>query len=275
MSRNRGKKKPKLRDYSHIKLTPEESNAIRQLLIEREQQPITIAILGAVAVEHELDALLRRQFKRKDDDTWAELVANNGPLSSFYAKIVTGHAFSIYNDKLRDDLHIIRTIRNTFAHSRKLLDFDDALIIDELLTAHSMKPLHKRNLAKARSGEIARGFYVDLCFAVVLRFLKRQSRALSLSNKRMERRLAKLPFAKALGYGVSFDPNRQSLLGLLAQRSQAGQSGGPKPAVQLSPLGALIRGLPKSDGNGDTRSCLRARQRRQNRRNANLHLSLC
>src|SRR5215469_2652966 len=115
--------KPKLRDYSRITLTTEESEQLRQLLSQLEQQSIANAIIGAVMVEHELDGLLRRRFKRKDDDTWEQLVSDQGPLTSFNAKIIAGYAFGIYDKKLRDDLHIVRAIRNAFAHSKKIIDF--------------------------------------------------------------------------------------------------------------------------------------------------------
>jgi hypothetical protein len=102
---SKGARKAKLRDYSNISLTTEQSEALRKLLLQYEQHSITIAILGAVLVEHELDALLRMRFKRKDNDTWEKLVSDRGPLGTFYAKIVAGYGFGIYDEKVVHDLH--------------------------------------------------------------------------------------------------------------------------------------------------------------------------
>ena len=91
----KGDRKPKLRDYSSLTLTMEQSAELRELLLKLEQHSITIAILGAVMVEHELDALLRRRFKRNDNNVWDELVSDRGPLNSLYAKIAIGYAFQL------------------------------------------------------------------------------------------------------------------------------------------------------------------------------------
>src|ERR1700687_3443987 len=71
-SRNRGIKKTKLRDYSHLVLTAEERKAVSAAAHSMDQHPIVTAILGYVLVEHELDVLLRKKFRKTDDATWTE-----------------------------------------------------------------------------------------------------------------------------------------------------------------------------------------------------------
>jgi|EndMetStandDraft_3_1072993.scaffolds.fasta_scaffold2428855_1 hypothetical protein len=73
----------KFRDLS--RLQPEFQDDIDRLEeFGKEHHSITTALLGAVIVEHDLETLLRSKFRRKDDETWATLVAdNNGPLNSF------------------------------------------------------------------------------------------------------------------------------------------------------------------------------------------------
>jgi hypothetical protein len=151
-SRNRGRKKPKLRDYSHLVLTVEEKEAIAAAAHSIKQHPIVTAILGYVLVEHEIDILVRNKFKKKDDDTWANLQDERGPLRSFSSKIIIGHAFGIYNEKIQHDLNVVRIIRNAFAHSKKLLDFDDPLIVPELLSAHLL-PAKFKNISGRRIQE--------------------------------------------------------------------------------------------------------------------------
>ena len=124
MSRNRGKPKPSLRDYSRVRLSSEQKISLIKTIGTVTHHSIVTAILGCVIVEHDLDVLLRRRFKRNDDETWKSLQDEKGPLQTFYSKIVLGYAFKIYDEKVVKDLNIIRTIRNAFAHSRMLLNFE-------------------------------------------------------------------------------------------------------------------------------------------------------
>ena len=86
----KGKRKPKLRDYSHLSLTSAEYDALLDTVASPDRQPIATAVLGAVLVEHELEGLLRRKLKRSDDKTWEAMLEERGPLRSFYAKICYG-----------------------------------------------------------------------------------------------------------------------------------------------------------------------------------------
>jgi hypothetical protein len=169
MARNRGQKKPKLRDYSIAVLTPDESLALREVMMNYQQHPVATAILGGVAIEHELDALLRRRFKRKDDAAWESLTSDKGPFGTFAAKIIAGYAFGLYDEAVKDDLDAVRTIRNAFAHSRRLLDFNDPLIIREML---STKILYKEGKAILRESEVssddAKSAYLNICFSLII-----------------------------------------------------------------------------------------------------------
>jgi DNA-binding MltR family transcriptional regulator len=124
----------KLRDFSRL---PPEYDDLSARLADflRPQHPITTAILGAIMVEHELDELLRCRLKHKDDNTWAMLTADHGPLYSFSAKIAMGHALGIYDQATFNDLTIVRKIRNAFAHSKKPIQFDHPAVIAELKKA--------------------------------------------------------------------------------------------------------------------------------------------
>jgi DNA-binding MltR family transcriptional regulator len=246
-------RKLKLRHYSTIALTPEQSAKLRKLLLEYKQHSITIAILGAVMVEHELDTLLRRRFKRKDDNTWDELVSDRGPLSSFYAKIVAGYAFAIYDKNVRHDLDIIRTIRNTFAHSKKLIEFDDDLIVAELVKAHFLNKRLKRSLRRANVVEAGKAAYISICQSVALKLLQRRVRATLASRKRMERKLRQSPFANALAYGrsTSLAVSRIGGLGSFLLSSPPGHTARLSPEAQLGLLSALFQEPPKSGDSGD------------------------
>ena len=245
-SRNRGKKKPKLRDYSHLALTPEEKDAVSAVAHSVEQNPIATAILGAVLVEHELDGLLRPKFKKIDDDEWRDLQSEQGPLRSFSAKITIGFALGIYNNKIKADLDIVRVVRNAFAHSRKLLDFDDPLIIRELIAAHLLPAAFKKILQKptSRNGKAA---FMVICLKIQTTLLKIGSRAFRAKAKRLRQKVAESPFTNAL-LGLPYGTPLGSPFGLLhsadpkltPQSSRVGQSDDPSPSTPKGFLDGLL-----------------------------------
>jgi len=185
-SHNPGKARIKLRDLSHRQ--PElQDNIDRLKELGKEHHPITTAILGAVMVEHDLETLLRSKFKRKDDETWATLVAdNNGPLNSFYSKIVAGYALGIYDEGMRNDLHIVRKIRNAFAHSKRLIHFDLPLIEKELRRA-TRSALPRKDWTDNRDRNAVR--YKNLCLWLSTKLLRTQTRRYKSKSYRDRRRV--------------------------------------------------------------------------------------
>jgi DNA-binding MltR family transcriptional regulator len=127
-------RKSKLRDLSRHQLAHDDITALIDAFGE-DEHPIATAILGAGLIEHDLEKLLRSKLKRKDDETWAMLIADNGPLNSFSSKIAMGYALGIYDQRARSDLNIVRNIRNAFAHSKKLIQFDHPAVVAELRKA--------------------------------------------------------------------------------------------------------------------------------------------
>jgi hypothetical protein len=85
------------------------------------------AILLATNVDNALRKSIRRWLnlgpKRRD-----ELFTFNGPGGTFSNKIIIGHALGIFGDRTRQNLDIIRTIRNAFAHAAHPIRFDDPAI---------------------------------------------------------------------------------------------------------------------------------------------------
>ena len=172
------------------------------------------------------------------------------PTRSLYAKIVTGYAFAIYNKKTRDNLHIVRAIRNAFAHSKKLIDFNDTLVVQEILKAPSTKkPMQrwiKENPMDARYGRAA---YISLCQEVALTLLRRQLRATKASAKK---RMRKSPFASLLDFGSSSGrTNLAEGLRPFLLPSQADHTADPKHGVRSQGLPGPSQARPKNENNGD------------------------
>jgi DNA-binding MltR family transcriptional regulator len=171
---------PKLRDLSRLQLAHDDITALIDAFGEGEH-PIATAILGAVLIEHDLEQLLRSKLKHKDDETWAMLIADNGPLNSFYAKIVLGYTLGIYDKRVHGDLHIVRNVRNAFAHSKKLIQFDHPAVVAELRKAS------RSALPKARwKLNDAKRCYAILCLRLSSRLSQIQSRRTKRQWQRFE-----------------------------------------------------------------------------------------
>lgn len=194
-SRNRGRKKPNLRDFSRLPPTEKELLDLRDDLTGK-QPPIVAAILGQSLLEAGLDELLRPHFSRRDDETWAELTGDTGPLSTFHSKIIAAYAFGICSPVVRDALNSVRQIRNAFAHSKKPLDFSHQLITNKLkavtLPAGKRTKLYQilsgvRKTAKSPNPKGAQASYVLLCLAVESQLLKKQTARAQAQYRRFKR----------------------------------------------------------------------------------------
>jgi DNA-binding MltR family transcriptional regulator len=163
---------PKLRDLGRAQPDTADLFALSDELIKGEH-PVATAILGAGLVEHHLEQLLRSKIKRKDDETWKLLVADNGPLKSFYSKIAMGYALGIYDTNMRGDLNIVRNIRNAFAHSKKLIQFDHPAVVKELKKATRSALPTKSWEFKAQCLNIhAPSLYMRLCYRLSNKLMK-------------------------------------------------------------------------------------------------------
>ncbi len=73
------------------------------------------AIVGGALVEEILTRVLRT-FLRPDEKLLDEAFKFSGPVGSFSAKINIGYLTGLYGELVRKDLHLVRKIRNEFAH---------------------------------------------------------------------------------------------------------------------------------------------------------------
>ncbi|EXI66040.1 MAG: hypothetical protein AW08_02779 [Candidatus Accumulibacter adjunctus] len=73
------------------------------------------AIVGAAWVEEAI-AYSLHEVLEKDDRSWKRLFGPAAPLSTFSAKIDLARLLGLMTDTIRTDLHVIRDIRNEFAH---------------------------------------------------------------------------------------------------------------------------------------------------------------
>jgi hypothetical protein len=114
-----------LRALSERRLTQTEARALAEG--KTEKQDFAAAILGAARLDSTLAYIIEREFIDLSPDEERALL-REGPLAEFGAKIKLGYALGLYGPLTRDDLNIIREIRNAFAHSGNPLDFSNAAI---------------------------------------------------------------------------------------------------------------------------------------------------
>ena len=106
-----------------------ETDRANEIVNGREnQRDRGCVIFGTQIIDEELEQFLRDSFVPNGEDE--EKIINNlfstySPLSTFAAKIDMAFAFGIIPKELRDTLHVLRKMRNDFAHSSADIDFDD------------------------------------------------------------------------------------------------------------------------------------------------------
>ncbi len=87
-----------------------------------------IATIGCELVQKALEVSILSRFGPLEDTERSRIFSydNRGPLSDFSARIKIARALRLFGPKTAEDLETIRAIRNAFAHSIELLDFDNA-----------------------------------------------------------------------------------------------------------------------------------------------------
>jgi DNA-binding MltR family transcriptional regulator len=101
-------------------------NNIRKLQARTHAE---VGIVGAAIIEEKLEKALLTKMRPLSGEMKRRLFEGYGPLSSFSAKIDLSYALQVIDKRMRDDLTIIRKIRNQFAHSMSLVNFVSPEII--------------------------------------------------------------------------------------------------------------------------------------------------
>lgn len=93
------------------------------------------AIFGAAILHDDLGRLLR-EFFRKDPRSVKQVIdplfEAYRPLASFQARIDLAYSLALIRRSTFDKLHVVRKLRNEFAHESGLIDFDDERCRDRL-----------------------------------------------------------------------------------------------------------------------------------------------
>jgi hypothetical protein len=121
------------------------------------------AIVAGSFLEVRLGFTLKSLFVQMPDRgdqskllTEAALFEGYGPLASFYAKIDLACALNILSTDMRLDFHIIRSIRNDFAHTVEGITFLDDEVVKKL---NRIRCIEDTKSAREKSPLSARAFY--------------------------------------------------------------------------------------------------------------------
>jgi DNA-binding MltR family transcriptional regulator len=102
-----------------VKYDPNSPEALQRVmtLVEEmnDQSDRGAAIVGAAWLEESISAALE-SFLHSHPKSWERLLGGNGPLGTFSAKIDLSRLLGLTTDAIWSDLHILRDIRNQFAH---------------------------------------------------------------------------------------------------------------------------------------------------------------
>lgn len=82
------------------------------------------ALMAAAFLEDYLSKLISC-FMVKNSTVNREIFSHNGPLGTFSAKIDMAYMLALISPAVRKDLHLLRKIRNEFAHTAKPLEFTE------------------------------------------------------------------------------------------------------------------------------------------------------
>jgi DNA-binding MltR family transcriptional regulator len=183
--------KPKLRALIGQAPSDAEEDELRAAF--SHGRPLEIAIFSQALIEHQLEKLLRRRFNKKDDSTWARLTDDGGPLGTFSAKLTVGFAFGLYDEITLRNLNKIREIRNVFAHSKRLLTFNEPAIVKALKElslppkTNTQKYKHLKSISDGALNDPKWAFQV-LCFRMFIQLSIAWSRSLRATTSNINRR---------------------------------------------------------------------------------------
>jgi DNA-binding MltR family transcriptional regulator len=114
-----------------------------------EQTDRGAAIVAAAWVEEAMSAAIE-SFLHSDTKAWQRLFEGNGPLATMSAKIDLARLLGLITETIRSDLHIIRDVRNEFAHQiahkteHKRLSFSSPHIRDKCFALRCVS--HEKNM---------------------------------------------------------------------------------------------------------------------------------
>lgn len=135
----------------------------------------SVAILAASYIETVLEVhLVRRLVSHKRVNRMFE---GYGPLATFSAKIDLSYAVGLIPEHITDDLHIVRKVRNEFAHCPEKMDFSKKSISDLCQKISYSKGIPMTNGKRSFPATTAREAFLGAVYWSVLHIASQAERA--------------------------------------------------------------------------------------------------
>ena len=126
-----------------LDVLPQEAERIRKICQFREilisESDRGCALMAAAFIDDSL-ALLLRSSLVSDRKVLTDLFSHNGPLGTFSGKINLAYSMGLISKNVKRELHVLRRIRNEFAHTAAQIGFTETAIST---SCHSLE-LHGR-----------------------------------------------------------------------------------------------------------------------------------
>jgi hypothetical protein len=245
MPRNRGKNTRERRDLTTNPLTLEERNALLDALL-KPPEAISKAIIGSMAVEHELEESIRRRFGKISDDDWRIVLSDeSGPLGTFDRKIKLAKHLGIFDAVMKSNFDIIRDVRNLFAHSKRLIDFNHPLVAAQLKKIRAPKNA-KRSFARIQKFDDGSHQFVLLCILCTGAVSKKRYATMSAAHKAWMKRRKLSPLGGL--FSDLFGSPSPSKTPTPTSPLRPGQTiSGPKALTRAGLVAGLLSPPPPSD----------------------------
>ena len=122
-------------------MIPYTQGQIKAALDEIEKQTDRgAALIAASVIDGLLEHLIIARLVELSSNRKKELFEqSNGPLRSLSSKIELGFALGLFNEERRQSLHLIRDVRNAFAHRMDPISFEDPEISTKVETRVTAK----------------------------------------------------------------------------------------------------------------------------------------
>jgi hypothetical protein len=207
-------------------------------------EAISIAIIGALVVEHEIEESIRRRFQKITDDEWLALLADeSGPVSTFDRKVKLAKCFGIFDPAMKSNFDIIREVRNLFAHSKRLINFDHPLIVTQL---DKIAPPKNNNRSFAKIGKMNQPHqrFVLLCILCVSVVSKRRFAVMQAAHKAWMKRRKLSPIGSLVAELLTRTPSPSRLPTPTSPHPLKKTASGPKALTHAGLLGGLLSSSP-------------------------------
>ena len=146
--------------------------------IDSEKNDRGAAILAATFLENSLEFAVSRRLPNAAR-LLSKIFENDGPLSSFDAKITIADALNIYGGVTSHNLNMIKHVRNTFAHASIPISFqtDEVSAACETLKLPSDNPQRYREALPFRT---PREKYTTICEVTGVEFRNYAARCVNM-----------------------------------------------------------------------------------------------